>query len=381
MRLVATLILSILLSTPAAPAGPTIHAYMFNAPGCPGCEEAEDLIAKIVEDDEQIELRTLNIYEAEDYELAEALLTVAGIPEDKLPVGPALLVGETYVDQSRFNERNVRAAVEQYRATGAPSWDERAERIRGHARQSLPQRLRRWGILAIIGAGLLDGINPCAFATIVFFLSYLGMIGAQGRTLAIVGLCFCLGVFLAYFAFGLGILNATLALDSFPIARRVLYGVIAVACAVFALLSWRDYRVLEAGRPSEVVVQLPTALKRRTHRLIRSGLRARLMAPAGLLAGAGVAVLELACTGQVYVPALIYMLSLTETRALALRWLLLYDALFVLPLLILTGLAAWGTSSSRLAAIARGQAGRTKVLVALLLGLATVYFGMRAVGL
>ncbi|MGD9494670.1 MAG: hypothetical protein AB7Y46_00040 [Armatimonadota bacterium] len=377
----AALILSLLLRAPAALPAPTIHAYLFNAPGCPGCDEAEDLIARIVEDDPQIALRTLNVYEDEDYELAEALLTVAGIREDKLPVGPALLVGETYVDQSRFNERNVRAAVERYRVTGAPSWDERAERIRGYARQSLPQHLRRWGVLAIIGAGLLDGINPCAFATVVFFLSYLGMVGARGRPLAFVGLCFALGVFAAYFAFGLGILNATLALSGFPLVRRVLYGVIAVACAVFAVLSRRDARALAAGRTGAVRLQLSTGLKRRAHGLIRSGVRARLLAPTSLLAGAGVAVLELACTGQVYVPALIYMLSLTEVRAQALRWLLLYDALFVLPLLILTGLAAWGTSSTRLAEIARGQAGRTRLLLALLLALAALYFGMRAAGL
>lgn len=381
MRPAAVLVLAVLLSTPTALSAPTIHAYMFNAPGCPGCDEAEDLIAKIVEDDAQIALRRLNVYEAEDYELAEALLTVAGIPEDMLPVGPALLVGQTYVDQSRFNERNVRAAVEEHRATGAPSWDERAERIRGHARQSMPQHLRRWGILAIIGAGLLDGINPCAFATIVFFLSYLGMIGARGRTLALVGLCFSLGVFVAYFAFGLGILNATLALSGFPLVRRVLYGAIAVACAVFAVLSWGDARALSAGRTGEARLQLPIALKRKAHSLIRSGLRARLLAPASLLAGAGVAVLELACTGQVYVPALIYMLSLTEVRAQALRWLLLYDALFVLPLLILTALAAWGTSSQGLAEMARWQAGRTRAMLALLLALAALYFGMRAVGL
>jgi len=111
MRLVGAIVLSVLLTAPAALSGPPIHAYMFNAPGCPGCDEAEDLIAKIVEDDEQIELRTLNVYEAEDYELAEALLTVAGISEDLLPVGPALLIGQTYVDQSRFNERNVRPRV------------------------------------------------------------------------------------------------------------------------------------------------------------------------------------------------------------------------------------------------------------------------------
>lgn len=364
----------------AAPPGPVIHAYFFNAPGCQGCDEAEDLIRKRLETDEQVVLRVLNVYEAEDYELAEALLTVAGVPGERLPVGPALLVGDTYVDQAHFNESSVRAAIEKYRATGAPDHWERAQRIRGHARKSLPQRLRRWGVLAIVGAALLDGINPCAFATIVFFLTYLGMIGARGRTLIMTGLAFCLGVFAAYFAFGMGILNATLALDAFPLVRRALYGVMGAACALFGVLSWRDYRALTAGAPGEVTLQLPGTLKQQAHHLIRRGLRARLIAPASFLAGAGVATLELACTGQVYVPAIIYMLSLTDVRSVALGWLLLYDAVFVLPLLILTGLVGAGASSRWLANLARDRAGRTKQYLAVFFALAAGYFVMRAIG-
>ena len=35
--------------------------------------------------------------------------------------------------------------------------------------------------LAVLGAGLIDGLNPCAFATLVFFISYLAFTGRFHR--------------------------------------------------------------------------------------------------------------------------------------------------------------------------------------------------------
>lgn len=359
-------------------AGPQIHAYYFDAPGCPHCAEAERIVEEHISADPQVRLRVVDVHEPSGLEIGHALLTVAGVGPDVLPVAPGLLVGETYVDVSGFTKAAVLAAVEDHRATGAPDIYQRAERIRGQARHALSGRFRRWGVLTIIGAGLLDGINPCAFATLIFFLTYLGVAGAGGRRLLGVGLLFTLGVFLAYFAFGAGILHAVLALDSFPAIRRVLYILIGAACLAFAGLSVHDFRQIRGGNLRAVKLQLPTAIKRRTHDAIRRGLSARLIAPAALLAGACVSALEIACTGQVYVPAIIYMSSLSETRTIALAWLLLYDALFVTPLLALLGLTLMGASSKRLAQFAQSQAASTKLYMAIFFVLCAAFFLLRA---
>jgi hypothetical protein len=34
-------------------------------------------------------------------------------------------------------------------------------------------RFKSLGLLTIVSPGLIDGINPCAFATLIFFISYL----------------------------------------------------------------------------------------------------------------------------------------------------------------------------------------------------------------
>ncbi|MGF1655598.1 MAG: hypothetical protein ACFCU3_01325 [Verrucomicrobiales bacterium] len=54
----------------------------------------------------------------------------------------------------------------------------------------------------VVAAGLLDGLNPCAFATIIFLLSYLQVARKSGREILQIGVAYILGVFCTYFALG-----------------------------------------------------------------------------------------------------------------------------------------------------------------------------------
>jgi cytochrome c biogenesis protein CcdA len=137
---------------------------------------------------------------------------------------------------------------------------------------------------------------------------------------------------------------------------------------------------MRAGDVSAAMLQLPRAFKRRIHRIIREGATARLIVPGALLAGAGVSALELACTGQVYVPAIIYMSSISETSGTAMAWLSVYCLCFVTPLLALLGFITLGASSKRIAVIASRQAASTKFYLAVFFVLCGLYFGIRAIG-
>lgn len=366
-------------AAPRVASPPPIHVYFFTTPICPSCTKAHNLLARMTKGDPQIKLHTLDVYEPRDYELAAALLAVAGISSKELPIGPAVLVGHTYLDRSHFSRAGVRKMLAAYRASGAPDMTAAAMPLRGHASESLPQQLRRWGLWPLLVAGLLDGINPCAFATLIFFLTYLGIMGTRGWPLAAVGLTFAAGVYVAYFAFGFGLLHALWALNSLPLLRRGLFVAMAGVSLVFAGLSWRDYRRLAAGNFAGVTLQLPRSLKQQTHALIRHGVRARWIWGVGFVLGLGVAALELACTGQVYVPALIYMVSLSATRATGVGWLLLYDLMFVTPILVLLAVILRGTSMQRLRDLAERQAGRTKLFMAIFFLLCGVYFALKAI--
>ena len=375
---VALTVGTLALAAGAQDGAPSVYAYYFTSHGCHGCEEGDALMEEIAAEMPSLVLTTVDT--AMDYELAYALLVVAGVGPETMPSAPGLVVGRDYVGGIAWqNGDAVRAMLAAYAPTGAPDLRRQAEAIRGQARHALPGYLRRWGVLTVVVAGLVDGINPCAFATLVFFISYLGMAGVRGKAIAGVGIAYSVGVFLVYLAFGLGILHAALALEGLPLLRRVLHGVLGTVCLAFAWISLADYRHLRAGRTSEVTHQLPLGLKRLIHAAVRRGVgRGSLIIPGAFVAGACVSSVELACTGQVYVPAITYMVAANADRLAAIRWLLLYDAMFMVPLLAVLVVAWLGMSSARLKRLAERQSPIAKLLVAGLFLLCALFFALKA---
>ena len=107
-------------------------------------------------------------------------------------------------------------------------------------RQSIIDRFQQMGPMAVVLDGLIDGINPCAFATIIFFASYLAISRRPRRDLILVGLAFALGVFVAYLTVGLGAMGLLAMVSSVRCLGLLLYGVMAAACFVLAIVSVYD---------------------------------------------------------------------------------------------------------------------------------------------
>jgi len=81
-----------------------------------------------------------------------------------------------------------------------------------------------------------------------------------------------------------------------------------------------------------------------------------------------ISILELACTGQVYLPTIIFVSSLPELKLRAIFYLVLYNLLFILPLIVVFVLAYFGTTSKELTRFLQKHAAAVK------LGLAVLFF-------
>jgi hypothetical protein len=199
-------------------------------------------------------------------------------------------------------------------------------------------------LLPVLAGGLLDGINPCAFTTLIFLLASLALAGRGRREVLLLGAAFTLAVFATYFAVGLGLLAALRAAVAFPVVSRVMRWLLVAVLAVFAVLSARDATLAARGRASEMTLQLPGALKRRIHASIRTGVRSAALAASALGLGFLVSVFEFACTGQVYLPTLAYLARLRDARAVPL--LVAYNLGFIAPL-VAVFVASWIGVTSR----------------------------------
>jgi hypothetical protein len=213
---------------------------------------------------------------------------------------------------------------------------EREEILKKHA--------DRITIEALIIAGLVDGINPCVFSTLVFFMSVLAVSGVKGRKLLLFGSLYCTACFLTYLLLGLGILRFFKLFSGYETLQVIINRGMFALLLVFAFLSFRDawsYRT--TGEANSVLLQLPKSLKNRIHRIIREGAHFKHLAIGAIVTGFLVTILESVCTGQVYLPALALLAKQYPSSFKWLSFLILYNIMFIIPLLAIFAAAYAGT--------------------------------------
>ncbi|MFH0855607.1 MAG: hypothetical protein V1869_03750 [Candidatus Omnitrophota bacterium] len=236
--------------------------------------------------------------------------------------------------------------------------------------------------LAIASSGLIDGINPCAFTVIVFFISYLAFQGYRRLELIIIGLTFIFAVFCTYLLIGLGIFNFLYQLDSFWVISKVfniligIFSLILGGAAIYDLLKFRKTLDTEG-----LLLQLPKAVKNQIHSIIGSHYRktgaleatkktvfgrlARLSVSA-LITGFLVSILEAVCTGQLYLPVITFILKSTPLKLKALGYLVVYNIMFIVPLFIIFLLALFGVTSGQFAQFIKKHMVTVKVLMSIM---------------
>jgi len=347
-------------------------AYFYQV-GCQTCSRAEYDIQYAKSKYPQMVVKEFDVQE--NAALAEWLGKRAGVPEERRLATPSLFVGEDYLIGEEITLESLLDLAEKYAPTGADKvW---ADVDAQEARQGIVERFRSFGPLTVVFAGLVDGLNPCAFATLVFFVSYLTLSNRQGREVLAVGAAFTVGVFLAYLVVGLGFYKVLGTLgDLLTRLGRWVYGLTAVLCAVLAVLSFRDYLKARRGEIGDMSLNLPHAMRKRINAVIRKGRSAESYVGGAFVTGLVVSFLELACTGQVYLPTIIFVTSVPELRVRAVLYLVLYNLLFVLPLIVVFIMAYYGTTSKELTRFLKRNAATVKLGMVLLFASLAVWLGV-----
>lgn len=86
---------------------------------------------------------------------------------------------------------------------------------------------------------------------------------------------------------------------------------------------------------------------------------------AAFCVGILVSLVESVCTGQVYVPTIVLIMKDPHFRTRAVSYLILYNLLFILPLLIVFGFTLLGHKSEKVNSLFKKHLGITKLLLAL----------------
>ena len=355
------------LASPAA--SPPIHVAYFYQSGCQECDRVQLALDYLKNEYPQLVVCSHDVREGA--ELCEWLCERTGVPVGKRLTAPAVFVGNEALVGEELHTRSLEALLARHAETGTDEICVEEEATREQTASTIVERFRSLGLLTILGAGLVDGLNPCAFATLVFFTSYLAFMGRRGREVLLAGAAFTLGVFLTYLAVGFGVLQFLAALPFLSAISRWVYGITAVLCLVLAAVSLYDWWQARRGKAEEMRLKLPRRLRRWINRAIREGATKpsrgmRTFVPVTFVTGVVISIIELACTGQVYLPTILFVLGVPELKVQAGLYLVLYNLVFVLPLVVVFALAYFGMTSQQLGLLIQRHAAKVKLATGVL---------------
>ncbi|GAH66682.1 unnamed protein product, partial [marine sediment metagenome] len=268
---------------------------------CHDCDKVKivlkDITAKYPDN---LIIKSFDISLSEDVELAEALSELYQMPEEERLLVPVIFLGDDYLFRDAITFDNLDELIQKYLTTKTIAPWEKVKEKELTAQERLIARFQSFGLTAVAMSGLIDGINPCAFASIIFFISYLTLINRKGREILWIGGIFTLSVFLTYFLIGTGALKMITSLSFLPLVRKIFVLVTAALVLILGVVSLYDYlQFKRKGTTKDAKLQLPSFLKNMIHSAIRKNVRLSNYILMAAVTGFIVSLLELACTGQI----------------------------------------------------------------------------------
>jgi len=303
-----------------------LKAYLFGEETCLACSRTREFLGQVLP--AYGSTVVIEYFEVSHNQSARLLLLdfckVFNISEARLP---ALFTGTTFLNGEEEIREKLMSTLDFYLNRTGDYEDTWALviRVKDQARSELT-------IKTLVVSALVDSVNPCALSAMIFLLSLVSALASTSAAL-MAGVTFCLGVYVTYFALGIGIVSAT----TYAGLGSTFHFVAGMLAAVVGLLNLVDF--IRGGE---------SILDQACHQSDRFRSLARRGSPmAGLLLGMFVALLELPCSGVAYI-AVLSMLSAPEFATTGIILLVLYNLIFVGPLAIILLAFSVGTKIDKI---------------------------------
>jgi len=307
---------------------PGTTLVFFYDEGCPHCARVEAFLERIQPDYPQLEIVRYSVREEESLDLLDQLLEAYGIPglswtTPVIFIGEVADIGGTFYRPGqdpqpltgRAEELTLEDAIREAIAENAPSPLTKAE----GASAGLAEKLT---VPAVVLAAAADSVNPCTFAVLVLLLGTLLVAGRRGKVLQ-AGLAFTSAIYISYFLMGIGIFSA---IQAAGVQRPFILSV-SILAILLGLWNVKDYFAYGKWFTIEVPQRWRPMVKRLTSSVVS--------VPGAFAVGVLDSLFLLPCSSGPYI-AILALLSKTTTRAQGILYLLFYNLIFILPLLVIT---------------------------------------------
>lgn len=340
-------------------------AVYFGSTMCLDCIKLQD--SGILDEIENMGFALVRYY-IEDTSVNSLLLkyfSAYGVPRDG-PRIPVLFVGETYFLGSNeiadaITSGQVHAIIDDYvllELRGVP--------------------VEEFSILTLVLLGLVDGFNPCAIATLLMFISLLNFTKKK-RTLFLVSLTFISSIFISYFLFGTILFKYLGSVPAGSLFIRIVPWVIVFIATVLFLINFHDFIMTYLQKYELIKNQLPSKIQKFNRRLINYFTKKMDEGKPTLflitfLIGVIISFTEFLCTGQAYLTFILHLVHSTPQALTGILLLLLYNLIFVLPLIVIAIIAIKSQSAIEVSNVFREKLHFIKLFNALVfLGILIYY--------
>ncbi|MBS3139016.1 hypothetical protein J4207_04900 [Candidatus Woesearchaeota archaeon] len=214
----------------------------------------------------------------------------------------------------------------------------------------------------IIGAAVLDSINPCVFGVLIFLIAFMTKVFKNQNKMLVGGLIYTTVVYVTYLLIGIGILQFTV---SFGFSV-IIYWVAALIAIFAGVLEIKDFFFYGRWLSLRMSKGASESIKKYTAAFVRIHQRNKYLGyAAAALLGGFVVFVELPCTGAPYLAILAILGKGDLTQGIPL--LLLYNFIFIFPLFIIIGAAYFGKSSKRMEELRKKHRGLMRLAMGLFL--------------
>ena len=211
----------------------------------------------------------------------------------------------------------------------------------------------------IVGLALIDSINPCVIGVLLVMLTVLLKTGDRTKVLSN-GIAYTVGVYLTYLVGGLTLLSIFNAIREVIVIAQLLYFAVGALVIIAGILEVKDYfwygRWFSLAIPKRFISYVEEKVNT-THTSLY----------AALAFGSVITLVELPCTGAPYLAILAKMSQGGANFASGLPLLLLYNLVFIIPLLFIIGMVYYGFQIKRLESWKHEHRGAMRLVIGLAL--------------
>lgn len=210
----------------------------------------------------------------------------------------------------------------------------------------------------VAGTGFLDGIHPCAIAILIFFVAFLLTLHRTIKSIFFYGAVYIIVIFLTYLAVGIGLFSGIMFFGQHHFFAKLGSWLLII----IGLINIKDY----------FFPQLPIHLRMSKFSSEKAKeLLLKITLPAVIVAAFLVGLCSIPCVGGIYI-AITSLLAAKTTYFVGFLYLILYNFMFVLPLVILLFLAANPLTLAKIAQFRQ----KNERLEKLIMGTAAIAIGI-----